>query len=141
MAKDARQGVDKADARLEQFKQNAESELSATAKKTEKELNRAVDKFDKNVEEVSLTTIPINAEETESKQQVDMLTITCTGCEQGKVWHLELVWWVEVGYFQSHAVARYESRPAEDEQGQWQYGTSIYLSYSTMPRFDQVGVY
>ena len=53
MAKDARQSIDKADAKFEQYKNDAEKRLSSEAKNASTEANKAIDQFDKKVTEVS----------------------------------------------------------------------------------------
>ena len=52
-SKDAKANLDKADQKLEQYRKDAESSISSAAKNAEKNLNAAVDKFDKGVSEVS----------------------------------------------------------------------------------------
>lgn len=54
MARDARAKIDKADAKVGQYEKDAEKELSRAASKTEANLKEGVDKFDKNVTEVSV---------------------------------------------------------------------------------------
>ena len=53
LAKDARAGADKVDARLESLRQDAAKELDKAAATTQKNVNEAADKFDKGVSEVS----------------------------------------------------------------------------------------
>lgn len=51
--KDAEAEGDKAAAKLDSYAKDAKAEVEKAASKTEKNLNQAVDKFDKNVTEVS----------------------------------------------------------------------------------------
>lgn len=52
--KDAKAGLSKADAKLEQYRTSASQNIDATLKDARREANAAVDKFDKNVTEVSI---------------------------------------------------------------------------------------
>jgi F0F1-type ATP synthase membrane subunit b/b' len=54
LGRDAKDTVDKVDAKLDQYRKDAQAEINKAASNTEKNLNAAVDKFDKNVSEVSL---------------------------------------------------------------------------------------
>lgn len=53
MANQARDQTHKVDAKLEEYRANASKSMDETMNKTGKELNKAVDSFDKNVSEVN----------------------------------------------------------------------------------------
>ena len=56
LARDTKQGVDKADAKIERYSRDAKAELDKTAKNAEGQLNKAIDSVDKGVSEVRKRT-------------------------------------------------------------------------------------
>ena len=85
VAKDAKAGVDKADA----YRRDAQAELNKGIKNTEKELKEGVDKFDKTVTEVSALLPASGMGSGDANEDVR------AGREQGEVRYLGLVRWRE----------------------------------------------
>lgn len=52
LARSAKQGVSQVDSKLEHYRQGAEKSIDQGLKETRRDVNSAVDKFDKNVTEV-----------------------------------------------------------------------------------------
>ena len=92
LARDARAGADKVDARLESLRRDAGKELDKAAESTRKNVNEAADKFDKNVTEVSCCLLKLLWWVGRCVGQWLILCVFVSGRAENEEWCLELVW-------------------------------------------------